>query len=222
MLYNVKRKCFELRTGAADEDGNVEDCRNLSTWLYEFGTSSDADVQSIANDFTDVVKGPKMSADIKSITKPTKKKKNEDGNIDTLFFFNRLVNVFPELKDTMNQERIVFGKVRFATVSKEVIAPKCDALAKQGGESFDKLCTVFNDMYEDGDIEVRGTILHGIFNNLSGEAMEKISEKFSDELKKLYKHSKKLKNKNIKPNKEKKRSQVVAAALENANKNAGK
>ncbi|MFI3326188.1 MAG: hypothetical protein R3Y35_08425 [Clostridia bacterium] len=222
VLYNVKKKCFEFRSGVLNEDNKVDDWKKLSTWLFEMNNSTPADAQSIANDFADIAAGPKMTADVKSITKPAKKKKNEDGNIDAQFFFNRLAFVFPSLKDAMNQERIIFGKVRFATMAKEVIPQMTEDVAKQGGADFDKLCEIFSDMYQSGDLEVRGLIIYGIFNSLSNETMDKLSEKFSPDFKKLYKYSKKLKNKKIKPNKPKKRSAVVAAAIDNANKQAGK
>ncbi|MEG1426831.1 MAG: hypothetical protein RSC76_03995, partial [Oscillospiraceae bacterium] len=83
---------------------------------------------------------------------------------------------------------------------------------------FTKLCNLFNDMYKDGDMDVRSLISYGLFNGLSDEAMATVSENFSEELQKLYKCSRKLKNKKIKPEKVKKKNKVIAAALNNANK----
>ncbi len=221
VIYHNKAHCFELRTTQLDTDGKPGDWKSLSRWLFDLEIGTVADAKSIGADFVDIIKGPKMIADIKSITKP-KKKKNEDGDVDPLFLFNRFITIFPEMKDTVNTEKIVFGKVRYATVTKEVLAPKCEELAVNGGEHFDRLCEILNDMYRHGDLEVRGIIIHGILNNLSDEALDKISPNFKEHLAKTFPYSKKLKGKNIKPNKPKKMREAVAVALDNANKNAGK
>lgn len=217
LLYDKKRQRFELRSTTLSGEGKPGDWRSLALWLFDSEEGTKADAESIANDFLEIVQGPKRIAAIQGAKK---KKRGEENNIDPQFFFNRLVGVFPELKEDMNTERIVFGKVRFATMAREVIAPKCQALAKSNktGEGFTKLCTLFNDMYKDGDLDLRAVITHGIFNAMDDDAMAAVAENFSEELQKIYKCSRKLKNKKIKPEKVKKKNPVVAAALNNANK----
>lgn len=215
LLYDNKRQRFEFRSATLDGDKKPGEWRRLALWLFDSEEGTKQDAESIANDFLEIVRGPKRIAAVQTAKK---KKKGEESNVDPQFFYNRLVNIFPELKDDMNTERIVFGKVRFATMARAVIAPKCEAFAKTGGEDVIKLTNLFNDMYKDGDIEVRSIISHGIFNALSDEAMGKISENFSEELHKIYKCSRRLKDKNIKPEKPKKQNKVVAAALDNANR----
>lgn len=216
LVFDNAKQRFELRSTSLNGEGKPGDWRSLSQWLYDSGEGDRAAADSIANDFVDIVQGPKRMAAVQTAKKS--RKKGEESNVDAQFFFNRLVGVFPELKEAMNAERIIFGKLRFATMTRAVIVPKCEGLSKTGGESFEKLCTLFNDMYKDGDIEVRGIIIHGIFNALSEEAMAAVIPQFSEELAKVYKCSKKLKEKNIKPEKPKKKNKIVAAALDNANK----
>ncbi len=217
VLYNKTKKCFELKTTILDEDNNPTDWKSLSQWLFDFSNSERSDAESIGNDFSDIVTGPKVKRNVNEITKP-KRKKSDETNVDPLFFYNRFVAVFPDLKEAMNQEKIVFGQVRFATLTKEVLAGKCEILAKSKGAGFERMCEIFNDMYKDGDVDVRAIIIHGIFNELSEEAMANMKESFSDELKKLTPISRKLKGKTIKPIKKKKQNQIVATALNNANK----
>ncbi len=212
--YESDRKCFELRSTTRVE-GKSDEWKSLSRWLFD-ENSTNKDAESIGQDFLDIISGPKTAKSVKAITK--KKKKGEDGNIDPLFLFNRLANIFPEIKEEMNEDRIKFGKIRFATLTKSVVAPNCEKLASKKGEGFVKMCELFNDMYKNGDIEARGLVIHGVFNSLSDEAMKNIGENFSEELQKAYKCSRKLKDKQLKPEKPKKKNKIVAAALENANK----
>ncbi len=218
LIYDETKSSFVLRS-ATVTDGEPNEWKNLSQWLFDLSEGTKADAQTIANDFCEVIEGPKRIAAIQNMKK--KKKKDEEGNIDPQFLFNRFANVFPELKDKMNEDRITYGQVRFAVLAKSYIAPTCEetALKSPNSEEFKKMVNIFNDMYKDGDIQVRAILTHGIFNSINDQAMEKISPLFSEELAKIYKCSRKLKDKKIKPEKVKKQKKVVAAALDNANKN---
>lgn len=222
VVYDAKKQLFLLRSNSYDADGRfANDWKVLSEWLFdkEEGTSSDA--ASIGRDFVEVVMGPRRIAAVQSAKKKSKKKGDDDNNIDPIFFFNRLVSVFPELKDIMNEHRIKYGKIKVAHVAKEWLAPRIEDLALNhpNSDSFKRVSTLINDMYKDGDPDLRAIITAGILNSIdSSEAITKIGEGFGDELKKVYKCSRKLKGKDIKPEKVKKQSKVVAAALNNANK----
>ena len=154
--------------------------------------------------------------------RPEKKrrKKDEENNADPQFFLNRLVPVFPELRDEMNEERIVYGQVRTALFAAEKVAPKCENLAKnyKDSEPMKRMCTIFCDMYAAGDMDTRAVIQFGVLNNIKDEAaIRNIIANFTDgcDLQKVYKHSRKLIGKNIKPEKEKKKGKKVEARLSN-------
>ena len=95
------------------KDGEPGTWRSLSLWLYDEREGTRADMESILNDFVEVVQGPKRVAVVQQ------KRRGKDGErtVDPLFFMNRLVNIFPELKDELNQEKIAYGQVRYVTLS---------------------------------------------------------------------------------------------------------
>ena len=153
-------------------------------------------------------------------TAKKRRKKDEENNADPQFFLNRLVPVFPELRDEMNAERIVYGQVRTALFAAEKVAPKCENLAKnyKDSEPMKRMCTIFCDMYAAGDMDTRAVIQFGVLNNIKDEAaIRNIIANFTDgcDLQKVYKHSRKLIGKNIKPEKVKKKGKKVEARLNN-------
>lgn len=176
------------------------------------------DAESIANDFLELVQGSKRRELVQTARK--RRKKDEENNADPQFFLNRLVPVFPELRDEMNEERIVYGQVRTALFAAEKVAPKCENLAKnyKDSEPMKRMCTIFCDMYAAGDMDTRAVIQFGVLNNIKDEAaINNIIANFTDgcDLQKVYKHSRKLIGKNIKPEKVKKKGKKVEARLSN-------
>lgn len=212
ILFDDSKKSFVLRSATLN-DGKADKWKNLSSWLYDEETATKADLESIGNDFLDIVRGPRRLEVQKKVAKKTK---GDDRNIDPLFFFNRMISYIPELREEMNKDRIKYAKIRYATLTKSLLVPACEKIAKENGSELVKMTELFDDMYKDGDVEVRGIVIHGLFNSLSDEAMANISAHFGDELKKVYKCSRPLKNKKVKPEKVKKKNQIIANAVENA------
>ena len=209
LLYDKKRQRFELRSTTLGSDGKPGDWKSLSLWLFDEEEGTKADAESILNDFLEVIRGPKRVA---IVQQKKKRGKDDERNIDPLFFCNRLVNIFPELRGEMNEERTVYGQIRFASFTKEHIVPKCEDLAVKYPESdpFKKLCTLLDDMYKNGDMDLRSIITVTINNGLSDDAFRVFQEKLGDDLKKACKFTRKLKGKKIKPEKKKKEKKVVA------------
>lgn len=207
VLYNNKKSQFILRSASVDSDNNPGEWSNISTWLFDKENGTRADAESIANDFTDVIKGPK---NVKLVSQK-KKKSKEDPSVDPLFFINRLAGIFPELKDDIKKERITYGQIRFATFAKEKVAPLCEDLAVtyKGSSTFTKLCNLFSDMYANGDMDVRAVLTISILNNVNETAINNVLENVSDELKLNLKHTRKLIGKTIKPEKKKKSKKIV-------------
>ena len=186
--------------------------------LFDEGENTMQDAESIANDFLELVQGSKRRELVQTAKK--RRKKDEENNADPQFFLNRLVPVFPELRDEMNEERIVYGQVRTALFAAEKVAPKCENLAKnyKDSEPMKRMCTIFCDMYAAGDMDTRAVIQFGVLNNIKDEAaIRNIIANFTDgcDLQKVYKHSRKLIGKNIKPEKVKKKGKKVEARLSN-------
>lgn len=207
LLYDDKRQRFELRSTTLNGEGEPGDWRSLSLWLFDETDGTKSDAESILNDFLEVVRGPKRVA---IVQQKKKRGKDDERNIDPLFFLNRLMNIFPELREEMKNERITYGQIRFVTFTKEKVVPKCEDLATRyrNSEPFEKLCTLFSDMYEDGDMDLRSIISITILNGLSEDAFTAMNEKFSEGLQTDVKYTRKLIGKTIKPEKKKKQKKV--------------
>lgn len=209
LLYDRGKQRFELRSATLDSAGAPGEWRSLSLWLFDEKEGTKGDLESILNDFLDVVRGPKRVA---MAQQKKKRGKDDERTVDPLFFCNRLINLFPELREELNQEKILYGQVRFVAFTKEKVAPKMEDLIKKYPESepVSKLAALFDDMYKNGDMNLRAILTAVLLNELSEEAFGILREKFADELKNASKYSRKLKGKNIKPEKKKKQKQVVA------------
>lgn len=208
LLYDVKHQRFELRSTTLKEDGQPGAWRSLSLWLFDEKEGTKADAESILNDFLEVVRGPKRVA----VVQQKRRGKEGERSVDPLFFVNRLVNIFPELKGELNEEKIVYGQVRFVTFVKEKVVPKCQDLAVSypDSEPVKKLCSLLDDMYKDGDMDLRSILTIVLLNGLDDKAFENLKAHMGDELQKEVKYTRKLKGKKIKPEKKKKKKKVVA------------
>ncbi len=207
LLYDRKRQRFELRSATLEASGDPGDWRSLSTWLFDQQTGEKSDAESILNDFLDVVRGPKRVA---VVQQKRKRGKDEERNVDPMFFMNRLVNIFPELKDELNEEKIVYGQVRFVTFIKQHVAPRCEDLAVKypDSEPCKRLCALLDDMYKNGDLDLRSIITVSLLNSMSDGAFASLQAQLGEELQKDVKYTRRLKDKKIKPEKKKKEKKV--------------
>ncbi len=213
VFYDVKTKRFDLKSTTMEE-GKEPKWRSLSTFMYDPDEDTTSDAESIANDFLETVEGPKR---VELVRQNKKRAKKDDGtlNADPQFLFNRLMGVFPELREEMAEERIHYGRIRFFTFAKEKIAPKVENLAAHYADSepFEKMCTVLNDMYANADMDARSIITIAILNEVNDTALANIKEKLSEDLSKIYKYSRGFRGKKVKPEKKKKGKKVVARNL---------
>ena len=211
--YIAGKKQFELRSTTLKADGTPGEWRSLATWLYDYQTSDRADAESILNDFLDVVRGPKRVA---VVQQKRKRNKDEDREVDCLFFFNRLVGPFPEVKEALNQEKIIYGQVRAVTFTKQTVIPLVEQLmtAYPDSDPAKKLCELLDDMYKNGDLNLRSVVTCVLLNGLSDNAFAAVQERVGEELQKAIKYSRKLKDKKIKPEKKKKQGKKVESRLQ--------
>lgn len=212
ILYDREKKHFVLRTCEVEDAKPDLKWKSISTWLFDPETDSRNEAQGIADDFIETVCGKQQTAVVRT---KKKRKKDDDNNVDPLFFFNRFVGVFPELKEELNEERASFGDVRAVTFARKDLLPKIDAIcsAQLEKDKISRCCTLLNELYVSGDMDVRSVITIVILNGLSDRAAENIKPLLSEELAKSYKAALKLKGKKIKPEKKKKRKKMMAATL---------
>lgn len=205
LLYDRKKKSFLLRSTNLDGEGKPTAWRTLSTWLFEEGTDGRSDAESIINDFLEVIRGPKR---VEMVQQQRKRAKGEERNVDPMFFVNRLVNLFPDLKEPLNEEKIVYGQVRYITFIKKSVLPELEALMRDypDSEPAHKLAELLDDMYANGDLDLRSIVTYVVINGLTAGSYEKLYGMMGDELKKAAKPARRLIGKTIKPEKKKKSS----------------
>lgn len=204
----------QLASTTLDEEGLPGDWRLLSSWLYEDATGERSDAESILNDFLEVVRGPKQTASVQQRRK--RGKEDSSRNVDPVFFLNRLASLFPQLKDALHEEKIVYGQARPITFLKASVVPVVEELAAGKPDSADcqKLCALLDDMYKNGDLDLRSVVSHSLLNSLSDTAFENLRPKLSEELQRDLKYTRKLKDRVIKPEKPKRQRKKVEARLE--------
>ena len=213
VFYSNAKKQFTLRA-CSSVDGVPDDkWKTISTWLFDPETDSAAQEQEIAEDFLGTIRGPKRGS---STMRPQKKhRKDDDANVDSLFFFNRFVGVFPELKDELNTERDTYGRLRAMTFAREKLLPKLEQLCSENTDhdSVNRCATLFNELYMNGDLDVRSLVTIELLNRLSGKAVENLAPMFDDNMKKGYTAGLRMKGKKVKPEKQTKMKKMMAATL---------
>ena len=211
VLYRDEKKRFELRSCDMSDGAPDGKWKNLSMWLYDPETDTPAQAQSIADDFTETIEGPQQVAVIRN----KKKKKKDDDTNDPLFFYNRFVNIFPDLKSDIAEEKATYGEIRAVTFGREKLLPRLEALCAAGTDKdlISRACTLLSDMYVSGDMDVRSVITIVLLNGMSAAAVANLKPEFGEELAKGYRSGAKMRGKKVKPEKQKKREKFMAQTL---------
>ncbi len=213
VIYYKDKQHFVMRTSAMTDDGPDNDWKTLATWMFDPNTDTEREASSIGNDFCDVVSAPVAVKRMKQQTK--KKKKSEDeGNNPPVFLANRLVTLFPELKEEIKFEEEGYYPFRGATFAKEHIVPKVNTLITRGNKNdIQKLVSILNAQYVNGDMDTRSIITIVILNSVDDDKVDVLKEFMSDDLKKASECARKFKGKTVKPEKVKKQKQTMAQRL---------
>ncbi len=215
VFFDEQKKQFELRACAMTEDGPDEKWKVLSRWLFEPDAETNplSEAESIANDFVETIEGPRRVAAVQTAKR---RRKSDESNADPLFFYNRLVGVFPELREELVEERSWYGEVRGVTFAREHVLPRMESLVSSARpEQIKKLCDILGDMYVAGDMDVRSIITIVLLNGIRDEAAveQKMVPQFRKELQEAYQAGKKYRGKTVKPEKKKKPKKYSAETL---------
>lgn len=209
---NEDKKCIELFLL------NEEENKSLSKWLLDIEKTDDNEVNDIALDFLNTLKGSSKN----KRKRENKKLSDDNGNVNPLFFMNRLATIFPELKEEIKEEKENYESFRGITFAKEKALPKVLEVLNKGfpKDKFKKLCNLLNNMYDNGDLDVRGIVTIIFLNSLdNSKAQEKVETLLSGDLKLAFKAAQRLKGKKIKPEiPKKKRQGFMARALAETSK----
>ena len=218
VVYYKDRMHMILRECPMTDDGPDNDWKTLATWMFDPDRDTLKEANSIGNDFVEAINAPIAVKRVKQ-TKKSKNKKDDEGSADPLFLSKRFVTLFPELKDEIREEEDSYDAFRGVTFTRASIVPRVNALIEKGAAGeLKKLGAVLSAQYGNGDMDTRSIITAVILNSIPAEKDAVIEEYLSDDLKKAFKASKKLRGKTIKPEKEKKQKQTIAQRLEGYNK----
>lgn len=220
VFFDESKNKFEL-SECSVEDGNAVSGKILSTWLFDPQNDTEREAKDIAADFADTLGGAVRNFGKKAVSKK-KKKADDENTTNPLFLMNRIASVFPELKETVQEEKNSYENFRGVTFAREKALPLIKETLTNGvpKDKFKKLCTVFSNLYNSGDLDTRSIITIVFINAIEDvSAREKISAAVSDELKSAIKEAFKLRGKKIKPEKIKRKSTFISDTLNAAQKN---
>ncbi|MGN0442193.1 MAG: hypothetical protein ACI4FO_05775 [Acutalibacteraceae bacterium] len=217
VIYYADKNRMVLESCGMTEDGPDNDWRALATWMFDPEINDKKDANSIANDFVATVSAPvRQKAQQRQLKK---KKRDEDGNVDPVFLYKRLVTVLPDLKDEIFNEEDCYDPFRSATFAKIFVVPKVNKLLSSGNrQQITKLGAVLSAQYKNGDMDCRSIITIVILNGIEGEKNEELmDEALDDMLKKAWKFARRYRDKEVKPEKPKKKSKFQQMAAQNLN-----
>lgn len=202
ILYNKENGQFELRsTDMTDEGPDDGNWKSISNWLFNPETDTIRDAESIADDFCSTVDDSKRRAAVRA-AKRKAAKTNDEHTPGPVFFYKRLVNVFPELREEIAEERETYEDFRAVTFARAHVVPKIDELAKKkNSNQLKKCCEFCEEFYKNGDMDVRSIITMVIFNGVSEESKNNMLAYMSPTFQKYYKRCEKYKHKTVKPEK---------------------
>lgn len=212
-FYEIIKKDQKILLKKYNNIENKQDFKILSSWLFEEDKITQKDINTISTDFIESVNNSEVKN--KSNFKKSAKKNNDERNVSGLFFANRMATIFPEIKSEIQEEKEFYTSFRTVNFTRKIILPKINEQIEQKNTSIlKKLGKVFNDLYENGSLDVRSVITMVILNNIN---MDVFREYISDDLKKASSYAIKYKNKKVKPEKIKTKKSFFAKALEYQN-----
>ncbi len=212
IVYFFDKKRIVLRSCSV-EDGEPDNAwKTVATWLFDEEVDAAREAENIGDDFADTIRGPKQTA--VQIKKKTKKENGEQ-NCDPLFFANRMIAFLPELRDDVAYEKAHYESFRGISFADEKIAPRFkEYVSTQGDKNLEKLSLALADLYDAGDLDVKGIITYILLNSIDDdEKYNKVTATFKKELKKVADASRKLRGKKLKPEKPKKPKKFMADTL---------
>lgn len=213
IIYNIKKNRVMLRSCLMENDEPDNNWKTLATWIFDPETDGQRELENIAEDFEEAITGPKQ---VKA-QQQKKKRKENDSNVDSLFFANRMVAFFPELKDEIAFEKAHYESFRGVTFAEEKIVPKFIEYVKNlKGGSMEKFSSALANLYANGDLDVKGIITYILFNAVQeDEKFEELLVSFDNNNKKVARAARKLRGKKIKPESTKKKKNYFAEAMAN-------
>lgn len=184
-----------------ENDNITEEWTRVSSWLFNEELDSKS-VRLICDDFVDTM----LESNISSTRKNKKRKLMSDQSADAIFFSNRMVNIFPELKKEIFIEKECYSEFRCVEFTKSNILPRVLELVSENNDTkrIERLFKLLSDLYKNSSLNIKSLITMGIMNNITDEKHAQIAQKYVDDnLSKAWAASTKFKNKKLKSEKSK-------------------
>lgn len=207
VLYSADKGLFVLQICAVDDGEPDNEWKTLASWMFDEKTDTEREAVSIANDFTETAGVSRSTA-----VRQAKRKKNDDeGNADPLFFAKRLVTLFPDLKAEIKYECDCYSSFRGVAFTREYILPRIDRLLATGTQAeIDKLAEIISTQHTNADMDTRSIISTVILMSIEDEnKANRLRKNLSAAVIKSWDASKKIKGKKIKPENKKKISYMA-------------
>ena len=213
IVYYSDKKRIVLRACSV-EDGEPDNAwKTVATWLFDEEVDTAREAENIGDDFAETIRGPRQLA----VQQKKKKivKGDNDQNCDPLFFANRMIAFMPELRDDVAFEKAHYESFRGITFADEKIVPRFrEYVEKQGDKNLEKLSQALGDLYDAGDLDVKGIITYILLNSIDDdEKYQKVTGSFKKELKKIANAARNLRGKKLRPEKPKKPKKFMADTL---------
>lgn len=218
IVYYTDKKRIVLRTCSMEEGEPDNAWKTVATWLYDEEVDTAKEAENIGNDFVETINGPKQLAAVAQ--KKRSKKENGEQTNDPLFFANRMIAYFPELRDEVAYEKAHYESFRGITFAEEKILPRfLEYVNTQGDKNLEKLSKSLSDLYEAGDLDVKGIITYILLNGIGNKTeeqkaqFEKMIGSFTRDQQKVARASRNLIGKRMKPEKPKKPKRLMTETL---------
>lgn len=211
VIYYKDKMHMVMRSCTMTDEGPDNDWKAMATWMFDPENDTVKEAQSIGNDFAEAVTAPTA---IKRQKQTKKKKKDDEGNADPIFFAKRMVKLFPELKDEIKVEEDCYFPFRGVTFTREHIVPRVIKLVENGNKKeIEKLVSILSTQYKNGDMDTRSIITMVVLNSIDPKYDEILKEYMEEDLLKIFKASSKMRGKEFKPEKIKKPKKTIAQRL---------
>lgn len=209
LLYaNDKLHMLLGSTEATSEDDS--DYKRILTCLFELGNVEERDFKSVANEIADTIhenfgkkalftQGSKMPVPVSKA-----QVKSGESSYDALTLANRILSIYPELKDEYKRNHETYGEFLpedfFVNHANAYIL---QTIEENNPQKMKKLFNILNEIYENGTNATQGIIVVTILGSINGNPVlekniiEYISDLMLDTFLQISRHLEKSKNAKI-------------------------
>jgi len=160
--HDEEKKLLLLDIAEVNENGEVGDFYNASSWLFE-NPEDLRDAESAGMDFFDTLKGKIGMKGTRinrngEITMPSKEKSGNSFNVEALCA--KLLAIYPQLKDEYKNHVAEYGSFLYIDFFKTHIVPLIEQLLDdKNKKNIKKVFPVLDELYIGGDRTVQNTIV---------------------------------------------------------------